>query len=234
MYLYDRNQLKSTAHSVIQPMVNVLVKAHISADFFTILGLALNLVACLVLIIGAVYGSANALYYVGWGGFFILMGGVCDVFDGQIARTSGQASSFGALFDSVLDRYSELLMFFGLGFFFAKHGFVYVSVALFFALMGSLMVSYVRARAEGLQIECAVGLMQRPERIVLLGIGALLCGLITWTSKYEYVITDFSLPIFHPVYFVIAPIFLVAVLANITALRRLHHCYQVTQQKQAK
>ena len=97
--------------------------------------------------------------------------------DGQVARIGKMSSTFGALYDSVLDRYSELTVFFGICFYLINQGYVISSIVAFIALIGSLMVSYVRARAEGLGLECKVGFMQRPERVVLTGLGALCCGI---------------------------------------------------------
>lgn len=86
------------------------------------------------------------------------------------------SSKFGALYDSVLDRYSELMTFFGICYYLSMKDYFFYAIIAFVALIGSLMVSYVRARAEGLGIECKVGFMQRPERVVLTSLGALFCG----------------------------------------------------------
>ena len=82
------------------------------------------------------------------------------------------SSTFRALYDSVLDRYSELLRLFGISYYLILQGYFVGSIITFLALIGSLMVSYVRARAEGLGLECKVGIMQRPERVVLTSLGA--------------------------------------------------------------
>ncbi len=214
--MYNREQLKTTAHEITQPLVNIFVKANLSPNLFTALGLGFNVVAAIVFVLGSLYGEADNLRYMAWGGFFILLGGLCDVLDGQVARASGKASKFGALFDSVLDRYSELIMFFGMGFYLIANDFIYGSIVLFFALQGSLMVSYTRARAEGLGVNCSVGLMQRPERIVLLAGGAVACG-----------IADVFNLMSNPIVLLTIPIIIVAILATFTAIHRLYHCYQV-------
>jgi CDP-diacylglycerol--glycerol-3-phosphate 3-phosphatidyltransferase len=137
------------------------------------------------------------------GGFLILLGGLCDAIDGSLARNAGKTSRFGALLDSSVDRYAEFVMLFGIGGYFLMVD-DYVSAALtFLALCGSFMVSYTRARAESLGLTAKVGVMQRPERIVFLGAGALI----------------------HPVALKIA-IWMVAVFANFTALQRLRFAFK--------
>ena len=93
--------------------------------------------------------------------------------DGQVARLGKMSSSFGALFDSVLDRYSELFLFLGICYYLIAHHYFMSSLIAFIALIGSMMVSYTRARAEALIGSCKVGFMERPERIVLVILGAL-------------------------------------------------------------
>ena len=138
-----------------------------------------------------------------------------DMMDGRVARLGNMSSKFGALYDSVLDRYSELMTFFGICYYLSvKDYFIYAIIA-FVALIGSLMVSYVRARAEGLGIECKVGFMQRPERVVLTSLGALFCGVFK------------DITAFDPMLILMVPLTIVAVFANITAFARVRHCYKV-------
>ena len=137
-----------------------------------------------------------------------------DMMDGRVARLGNMSSKFGALYDSVLDRYSELMTFFGICYYLSmKDYFLYALIA-FIALIGSLMVSYVRARAEGLGIECKVGFMQRPERVVLTSLGALFCGVFKDITAFE------------PILILIVPLAFVALFANITAFARVRHCYK--------
>ena len=103
----------------------------------------------------------------------MLLGGLCDILDGQVAREGRSETKFGALLDSTTDRYSEIFLYFGIGAYLIRQNEWLVSGILFFALSGSLMVSYVRARAEGLGEDCKVGFMQRPERLVALALGGL-------------------------------------------------------------
>jgi len=150
-------------------------------------------------------------------GLFVLLGGLFDLLDGRVARESGLASKFGSFYDSTLDRISEIVVYLGLA---SLYNNVLtedaltqrVDVAMVYVVMlamgGSLMVSYTRARAQGLGLDCKVGLMQRPERIVLLGVAALFFGL------------DFN------GLFLSLVIVLVAVLTNITAIHRIVWVFQ--------
>jgi CDP-diacylglycerol--glycerol-3-phosphate 3-phosphatidyltransferase len=142
------------------------------------------------------------------GGFLILLGGLCDTIDGSLARFANKATHFGAMFDSAVDRYSEFVMFFGMLVYFVMSKDYPTSVVAFFGLCGSIMVSYSRARAESLGFDSKVGIMQRPERIVFLGLGALI----------------------HPAAFKFA-IWLVAIFANFTALQRIRHAHKQSETK---
>lgn len=106
------------------------------------------------------------------GGVLLLLGGAMDVLDGVVARARGKVTDFGAFLDSVLDRYSDAFIFLGLSWYFYRNGNL-IGVALSLGTMiGALLTSYVRARAEGMGRECKAGLLERPERIILLVFGA--------------------------------------------------------------
>lgn len=113
-------------------------------------------------------------------GALILIGGVFDLFDGTVARRTGLASPFGAFYDSTLDRLSEIVVYLGLLSLYNDYrlelGDVGMIYTVLLAMAGSLMISYTRARAESLGIECSIGLMQRAERVLLIGIAALAFG----------------------------------------------------------
>ncbi len=143
--------------------------------------------------------------------------------DGQVARLGNMKSTFGALFDSVLDRYSELVMFLGICYYLVGHHYFLSSIFAFIALIGSMMVSYVRARAEGLGIECKGGLMQRPERVITIGLCAVLCGLasIYIGGDYKLYVPGIKFHVFETMSIFTIPIALLAVLTNITAFKRL-------------
>jgi len=125
-----------------------------------------NILTISTLLVGAITGLA---YHFGWifvAGILVLGGSTFDIFDGRVARAQGISSESGAFFDSCLDRFSEAFIYVGLLSFFQGTIFSYV---VFFILVSTTMVSYTRARAEGLGVKCEVGLMQRTERVVYLG-----------------------------------------------------------------
>ncbi|MAG36949.1 MAG: CDP-diacylglycerol--glycerol-3-phosphate 3-phosphatidyltransferase [Dehalococcoidia bacterium] len=144
--------------------VGPLTRQGVSPNQLTVAGLLLN-------------AGAGAIMARGWlplGGVAVLGASAFDLFDGALARVAGQKTRFGAFFDSTLDRYSESLLFFGLLVWFARTGRWPGAILCYLSLLGSLMVSYARARAEGLGLDCEVGWFQRPERMVVLGGGLLL------------------------------------------------------------
>ena len=154
-------KVKDNVTAILQPSTNFLVRSRITPDLLTMIGFVLNLVAA----------TLFGLDEYRWAGLMVLVAGIFDLLDGQVARTGRTESKFGALLDSTVDRYSEIVVWFGLAVSFIRSGSLWTSSALFFALAGSLMVSYVRARAEGLGEECKIGFMQRPERVIALGVG---------------------------------------------------------------
>lgn len=156
-------KVKDDVAAILQPSTNFLVRIRVTPDVLTMIGFLLNLVAA------TLFGMDEYR----WAGLMVLVAGIFDLLDGQVARTGQTESKFGALLDSTVDRYSEIIVWFGLAVSFIRSGSLWTSSALFFALAGSLMVSYVRARAEGLGQECKVGFMQRPERIIALGVGGM-------------------------------------------------------------
>ena len=209
-----RDFLQQLIYKIINPLVKGMIRIGITPNFITTTGLLLNiLAACLFIYAGKTTdASAGDLSLVGWTGALILFAGLFDMMDGRVARVGNLASTFGALYDSVLDRYSELFTLFGISFYLNLQGYFWGSIITFIALIGSLMVSYVRARAEGLGLECKVGLMQRPERVVLTSLGALFCGIFSDCHAFD------------PLLILITPLCVIAVLANWTALVRLNHC----------
>jgi CDP-diacylglycerol---glycerol-3-phosphate 3-phosphatidyltransferase len=172
-----RTNLQLGIYKIIDPVVKLLIKLGLTPNAVTSIGFVLNIGVAIVFIIGAEEGNRGDLTYVGWAGGLILFAGLFDMLDGQVARLGNMKSIFGALYDSVLDRYSELIMFLGICYYLVAHDYFLSSIFAFIALIGSMMVSYVRARAEGLGVECKGGLMQRPERVVTIGLCAMLCGI---------------------------------------------------------
>ena len=171
-----RDWLQQLIYKIINPVVHGMIKVGITPNFITTTGLVMNIVAACVFVYAGMY-KPGELAYVGWGGGIVLFAGLFDMMDGRVARVGNMSSTFGALYDSVLDRYSEMVTLFGIFYYLILQGYLWGSMITFVALVGSLMVSYVRARAEGLGLECKVGFMQRPERVVLTSLGALCCGI---------------------------------------------------------
>src|ERR1700722_2699081 len=172
-----RKKLQLGIYKIINPLVRLLIRAGLTPNMVTTIGLVLNIGVAIIFISGAEEGRRGDLRYIGWAGALILFAGLFDMLDGQVARLGNMSSKFGALFDSVLDRYSELIMFLGICYYLIAHHYFLSSLFAFIALIGSMMVSYTRARSEGLGIQNKGGLMQRPERVVLTGLSAMACGI---------------------------------------------------------
>ena len=218
-----RVTLQLVIYKIINPVVKVFIKLGLTPNMVTTIGFLLNIVVAIIFILGAEDGNRGDLSYVGWAGAMILFAGIFDMLDGQVARLGNMSSKYGALFDSVLDRYSELVMFLGICYYLIGHHYFLSSLFAFIGLIGSMMVSYVRARAEGLGIECKGGLMQRPERVVLLGVSALLCGVIGnyIGGDYKLYIPGIPFQVFESISIFTIPITILAVLTNITAINRM-------------
>jgi CDP-diacylglycerol--glycerol-3-phosphate 3-phosphatidyltransferase len=215
--------LQQIIYKIINPFVRVLIKMGFTPNTVTTGGFLLNVGVAVIFIIGAEEGNRGDLSYVGWAGALILFAGLFDMLDGQVARLGNMSSTYGALFDSVLDRYSELIMFLGICFYLIAHHYFFSSLFAFIALIGSMMVSYTRARSEGLGIENKGGLMQRPERVVLTGVSALACGITAHYigGDYKYYIPGIKYHVFETMSVFTIPITIMAILTNITALKRL-------------
>lgn len=230
-----RDQLQKGIYKVINPFVRFLIRIGFTPNAVTLTGLVLNIGVAIIFIIGAEEGHRGDLTYVGWAGALVLFAGLFDMLDGQVARLGGMSSRFGALFDSVLDRYSELIMFLGICYYLIAHHYFLSSLFAFIALIGSMMVSYVRARAEGLGIECKGGLMQRPERVVLVGVSGIACGLMAHyvSGDYKLFIPGIPFHVFETMSVFTFPITVMAVLTNITAFGRLRDAKKALDAKEA-
>lgn len=171
--------------------IRPLARLGITPNMLTVIGLLLSIVAAIVIAQGSLF----------WGGTLVLFAGIFDMFDGAMARVRNAATIFGAFLDSTLDRYSESIILLGLLYYALQHPnlqdklwpapyeqswmitFIYISV------VGSLMVSYTKARAEGLGIECKTGLLARPERVIILAIG-LLTNTGSWALAFLAVFSN--------------------------------------------
>lgn len=159
---------KEALRQLLNPLVRLLSTIRVRPDTLTVLGWLFSLGAAVIFALG----------YVKSAGAVMLLGGLFDALDGAVARESNRMSAFGAFLDSTLDRFSEAAIFVGIIFFFATTGRPYGALLAGTAMTFSLLTSYARARAEGLGIECEVGLLERAGRVVILSIFSLL-GLVT-------------------------------------------------------
>jgi CDP-diacylglycerol--glycerol-3-phosphate 3-phosphatidyltransferase len=157
---------------VLYPPARLIGRLGVGPAFFTLLGLALAVAA----------GVAFAFGRLRTGAALVLAAGFADMLDGTVARATGRGSPFGAFMDSVVDRYSEAAYFLGLVYFYAAAGDKYMAALVVLVLSGSLFVSYTKARAESLIGECNVGIMERPERVILLALGYLVGGYGAWAA----------------------------------------------------
>jgi len=179
------------------------------------LGITPNILTFVGLLLSMATAGVIAQGYLLVGGLLVLFAGIFDMFDGALARVQNAASTFGAFLDSTLDRYSESIILFGLLWYALQARTLHESLwpfhyeqtwllsSIYIAVVGSLMVSYAKARAEGLGLECKTGLLARPERVVILAIG-LITGTVIW-----------------------AVIFL-AIFSNVTAIERIVHIWRAT------
>jgi CDP-diacylglycerol---glycerol-3-phosphate 3-phosphatidyltransferase len=151
---------------IISAMVRGLARSRINPNALTFMGLLMN-IGCGVLFGYGMFFKA---------GLLMILANIFDMFDGQVARLRGRVTRFGAFFDSVIDRYSDIIVFVGIMVYYARntrgHSTLLVTLT-GLALVGSVMISYSRARAESLDIACKVGFLERPERVVLLIIASL-------------------------------------------------------------
>ncbi|MET1055661.1 MAG: DUF4833 domain-containing protein [Pedobacter sp.] len=224
-----RDRLQQTIYKVINPFVKGLIRIGLTPNAVTTIGLILNIGVAVIFVFGAEESNRGDLSFVGWGGALVLFAGLFDMLDGQVARLGNMSSKFGALYDSVLDRYSELIMFLGICYYLVSHHYFLSSLFAFIALIGSMMVSYTRARAEGLGIQSKGGLMQRPERVVTIGICALACGITGHYigGGYKIYVPGISFHIFETMSIFTIPITIMAFMTNITAINRLRDAKKV-------
>jgi CDP-diacylglycerol--glycerol-3-phosphate 3-phosphatidyltransferase len=160
----DKRALQASARKALDPIVALLASYGVAPLLVSLFGVAFSVWGAVVVARGFLLG----------GGIFLLIAGLCDVLDGDLARRAGKASPFGAFIDSTLDRVSEFVYFGGILLYVVTraNGYdLWEPVVVLLALMGSVLTSYARARAEGIGVDCKVGMMERPERILLLAIG---------------------------------------------------------------
>jgi len=184
---------KESLHGVADPVARLLLRAHVRPNQLTVLGLGVSMVAAHAFFQGRL-GVAAAL---------LAVAGLFDFFDGSLARLAGSESAFGAFLDSVVDRYSDLVVLLGIVLFYERKddpAGVFLTMA---TLVGTIMVSYTKARAQSIGLKCEIGLMARPERMIVLIVGG----------------------VFH----LLTPaVIVLALLTNLTALHRIVHVWRAT------
>lgn len=179
------------ANKIIRLIVRGLALSKINPNVLTFVGLVINIVAATYLAFGQ-FRTA---------GFVIIFAGLFDMVDGRVARETNQVTRFGGFFDSVLDRYSDLVLLFGLLVYYGTVNRPSYVVLTAIVMTASVMISYTRTRAENIIPTCKVGFLERPERVVLLIIGALF---------------DRMAPV----------LWVIAVLGNVTVIHRMVFTYQ--------
>jgi CDP-diacylglycerol--glycerol-3-phosphate 3-phosphatidyltransferase len=162
---------RTAARRITEPLKTALVKSRLKPNTLTWIALAISIIAA-----GTI--ATNHLLI---GGFLVLLSGLFDIMDGALARLTNQATRFGAVLDSTFDRISDAVLFLGLLVLYLMRGGTIEMVLIFLALVGSFLTSYVRARAEGIGINCPVGLFTRAERVIILALGLLLNPLYEFT-----------------------------------------------------
>ena len=200
-------RIQQQARYLVTLIIKPLSGLGITPNMLTVIGLLLSGLTAIVIAQG----------YISIGGWLVLFAGIFDMFDGAMARVRNAATTFGAFLDSTLDRYSEGIILFGLLYYALQHPGLqdplwpmpheqtWMITFVYIALLGSLMVSYTKARAEGLGLECKTGLLARPERVILLAI-----GLLTNTGIWALA--------------------LLAVFSNVTAVDRIFSIWRATRQ----
>lgn len=214
-----RDGLQHGIYFIINPFVKLLIRMGVTPNMVTTIGLLGNIAAAALIAWAGYLAQSDPAHLrfdlITWGGVVMILFSLFDMLDGQVARLGNMVSRFGALYDSVLDRYCELFNLGALSYFLIMAGYPLGALVTFIALVGSIMVSYVRARAEGVGLECKVGFMQRPERVVVTVLGCILCGIIGQTGPNN---TNVAMTV------LIIAMAVIAVFANITAFARVGVC----------
>jgi CDP-diacylglycerol---glycerol-3-phosphate 3-phosphatidyltransferase len=194
--------LEKPFYATVDPLVSRLIRSGVRPNTITTIGTGLVLVSAV----------AFGLGHVRIGGLLLLVSGIADTLDGQVARGGAMVTKFGAFYDSTLDRVGDGATFIGIGAFLLTASDVAYRIPAIIlcmvAILGSLLVSYARARAEGLGLDCKVGIAQRAERVLLLGIASLVAGAGPRALLLEAIVT------------------LLAIASFITVVQRFVYVYQ--------
>jgi CDP-diacylglycerol---glycerol-3-phosphate 3-phosphatidyltransferase len=176
-----RESLRVVADGAIRPFAMALLWCRVTPNQVSLMGILLNLVTAWLIVVDQLLAAA----------FMYLLAGGFDLLDGVLARLAKMATRFGAFLDSTADRISEGVVFAAIAYHFAQHAQSVDAALAVLALLGSLLVSYTRARAEGLGLQCKVGVVTRAERVVLVALG-LMSGLLPEAIYLLVVLTAFS------------------------------------------
>lgn len=218
-----RDSIQKGIYVVIYPFVRLLIKLGVTPNMVTTIGLLGQIAGAILLAIAGwkvMTQGVSDYALVTTSGAVIIAFSIFDMLDGQVARLGNMTSTFGAMYDSVLDRYCELTSLGGISYYLLETGSLAGALITFLALIGSIMVSYTRARAEGLGLDCKIGFMQRPERVVVTCVSLLATG-ITGLAMGDKVDDPQA---FNPDWILIIGMSVIAVFANITACARINHC----------
>ncbi|HEX9420508.1 MAG TPA: CDP-alcohol phosphatidyltransferase family protein [Methylomirabilota bacterium] len=177
---------KAPLHRLFDPVARLLLRMGARPNHLTVLGLGVSVTAAYVFSVGRLR----------WGAALLAVAGLCDFFDGAVARLAGSDSDYGAFLDSVVDRYSDVAVLFGILVYYQQRADTVGSALTMATLAGTIMTSYTKARAQSIGVRCDIGVVERPERLIALIAGAA----------------------FH----LLTPIMaLLAVLTNVTAIQRI-------------
>ena len=177
---------KAPLHRLFDPVARLLLRLGARPNHLTVLGLGVSVTAAYIF-------SAGRLR---WGGALLAVAGLCDFFDGAVARLAGSDSDYGAFLDSVVDRYSDVAVLFGVLVYYQQRGDTVGAALTMATLAGTIMTSYTKARAQSIGVRCDIGVVERPERLIALIAGA-------------------AFPLLTPI------MALLAVLTNVTAIQRI-------------
>jgi len=193
------HQISERLHHIAEPAARLVAKTGIPPNAVTLFGFVLNA--------GTAWLLATGHFLIG--GFLVLFAGVFDLLDGALARVTGKGTIFGALLDSTIDRYSEAVLLFGLLIYFARRDDTTEVILIFAAIAGSMLISYIRARAEGLGLDAEVGIMRRTMRVCTLALGLLINQVLIF-------------------------LWILAILTHFTAWHRLFYVWRRTRKVQSK
>lgn len=193
------HQISERLHHIAEPVARQVAKTGVPPNAVTLFGFVLNA--------GAAWVLATGHFLIG--GFLVLFAGVFDLLDGALARVTGKGTIFGALLDSTIDRYSEAVLLFGLLIYFARRDDTTEVILIFAAIAGSMLISYIRARAEGLGLDAEVGIMRRTMRVCTLALGLLINQVLIF-------------------------LWILAILTHFTAWHRLFYVWRRTRKGQSK